>query len=474
MNIQDINRKLNQESELVWQFSDDWLSSLLKICKFDFSKKNILSKHKLLFNRLGNELNHTYKHKWANIDSFRIQDIVSEEMFTRLRMPNGSKVVFTPSYESKEKTYLEICIESKLKNTHVKKTKNIKVPLDEINSKETAVYQKDIDDLKFIDRVRDLESTKTLLNLVKNLSLSSQKSIREIGLKKFDAVLNPIVRQSVFYGQLNNEFDFLKANEIPFLFKYTKIIKLKDRRAMFLARDLVAQSKEKFLKEKIRPLINEQEVGKANDKLRKTPVLSAVALNKYGDVIKTAFKGQQGQFKHHCEFTLFEGVFEDVDWSQIIDGKVFVTLEPCHKRGKWQDDNGSWHPKIPCAVRCVESGISSICIATHDPDEDVRGAGIETLKTGIYRFKKLNNRELDSTGFGDDEGDELRGVDLLCKYFKDKGYRIISDTQDELVFQIGKPIEVSYFHTDVAVDIMKINREFLQSKFGTAFGGAKW
>ena len=43
------------------------------------------------------------------------------------------------------------------------------------------------------------------------------------------------------------------------------------------------------------------------------PLLSAVAVDKNGDIIKTAFKGETGCIEKHCEYTLFEELFSDIE-----------------------------------------------------------------------------------------------------------------------------------------------------------------
>jgi diaminohydroxyphosphoribosylaminopyrimidine deaminase/5-amino-6-(5-phosphoribosylamino)uracil reductase len=56
---------------------------------------------------------------------------------------------------------------------------------------------------------------------------------------------------------------------------------------------------------------------------------------------------------------------------QAAGGTLYVTLEPCSHHGRTP----------PCADAVIEAGVSRVVVALEDPDEHVRGAGIERLRS---------------------------------------------------------------------------------------------
>ena len=93
------------------------------------------------------------------------------------------------------------------------------------------------------------------------------------------------------------------------------------------------------------------------------PKVGAILVDISGKVIFRAHRGELGD-AGHAEYTLLEKV---KNAGTSIKGTIlFVTLEPCTRRGKH---------KIPCAVRVAQSGISRIYIGTLDPNPHISGRG---------------------------------------------------------------------------------------------------
>lgn len=93
---------------------------------------------------------------------------------------------------------------------------------------------------------------------------------------------------------------------------------------------------------------------------RAHPLVGAVLVDDVGNVIATSHRGEVA--KQHAEFTLLEKVGQ----TDLSHCTLFITLEPCIKRGV---------EKIPCAVRVARSGIRKVFIGTLDPDPRITGKG---------------------------------------------------------------------------------------------------
>jgi|GEM_PF-6477515 len=441
------------DRELKWNFSDDWISKIEKRCGNNLTVANVRGSHNSLISDLAQKVTAIVKTKGfaKRIDVSDIENFVWEKIQKTLN-PDSN---YNPKYA--EVTYVSNAVENLLKNEIRRKAK--KHTNNDSNGVDSVIEHQVLTPT-FLNDIQELDGDEHLAKFLKNISISSyRKFTEEEDLRNFKLKINGIDR-TVFYDDLGNKYNPGKYSFVPNFFKYQTICETPHRIEMFKARDLVEESKSNFHKTVIQPLKNQGDYKSALHEEEKTPVLSAVALDKYGDVIKTAYKGQCGEMKHHCEFTLFESVFDTEDWNKIKGGTVYVTLEPCHKRGI---DSDTGKAKIPCAVRCLESGIDSIYIAHHDPDESVKGHGIKTLETGQYTFKK-DNGILSINGFRD-----LDSVLALKKYFEDKGYKKVVDNDESLVYQVGKPVKVNLFHTDIALQIMKINKSFLKNKFPEAY-----
>ena len=82
-----------------------------------------------------------------------------------------------------------------------------------------------------------------------------------------------------------------------------------------------------------------QETGKIN------PYVGALIINDTGQVLSEAFRGEVN-LGEHGEFTLLE---RKLPTTSLSGTTIFVTLEPCTKRGK---------EKVPCADRIIERKIN--------------------------------------------------------------------------------------------------------------------
>lgn len=190
--------------------------------------------------------------------------------------------------------------------------------------------------------------------------------------------------------------------------------------------------------------------------LIKTPVLSSVALDEKGNLIETCFKGQMeedtmmGTWAKHCEFSLFTEKIGENKMDLLKDGTLYTTLEPCNRRGTYLEGDKE-KPKIPCAVRCLESGIRNICIAL-DYNKRVFEKGLSILKTGEYTFD-LEKSEHKG------EIKERRAAELLEKYLKK--YPLITSTETERIYKINEGLNVSFFHVDLLQEVKELNALFL-------------
>lgn len=242
--------------------------------------------------------------------------------------------------------------------------------------------------------------------------------------------------------------------------KYLK--NAENRMWMEMAINEMRQSKEKLEKYMVGWDIEKQMKFR-----RDTPILSSVILNKKGKYVASCYKGKVERkhtnksgitkdvtFDNHCEFSLFTDIIEEKNLHLIKDGTLYVTLEPCNKRGFWLDGNKE-APKIPCAVRCVEAGLKKVFIGTKDDNKAVEDKGRAILKSGKYIFK-IENRKL----VGSEK--EVKEEGLLEDYFKAKKYPS-EDIGNERIYTIGSPVEEVYdFEADLIEEVRQLNSYFLQ------------
>ncbi len=108
--------------------------------------------------------------------------------------------------------------------------------------------------------------------------------------------------------------------------------------------------------------IEEAKKSKAEDS-RPHPKVGAILADANGKILYRSHRGEEVG-GGHAEFHIFEKAKKDN--CDLRDATLFVTLEPCTRRGK---------DKIPCAVRVAESGIKKIVIGTLDPNPHITGRG---------------------------------------------------------------------------------------------------
>jgi pyrimidine deaminase RibD-like protein len=242
---------------------------------------------------------------------------------------------------------------------------------------------------------------------------------------------------------------------------YEKIVQSDERQFMMIAVKALKKCRESF--DLQMPSLMDQFRKNEREIRRNIPLLSAVAVDKKGELIKTAYKGEMGCLNHHCEYTLLEEMLTEIEREDLKGGSLYVTLEPCNKRGTYFDKDRLQKAKIPCAVRCIESGISKIFIGTYDPN-NVNWKGAEILRTGIYAFDCINGKIT-----GKDEKEKIAAC-LLQDYFIKNDYPVVESSKQYLKYNIGKPLdEVRFFHPDLSIEIMKLNKEFIGAHVAQAF-----
>ena len=98
---------------------------------------------------------------------------------------------------------------------------------------------------------------------------------------------------------------------------------------------------------------------------RSKPHVGAVVV-RGGIVLGSGYRGQSGE-GNHAEF----GVLQGLESTDLTGAIVFSTLEPCSKRN---------HPKIPCANRLAEAGVSDVYIGIYDPNPIIYRQGWKILR----------------------------------------------------------------------------------------------
>lgn len=202
---------------------------------------------------------------------------------------------------------------------------------------------------------------------------------------------------------------------------------------------------------------------------RQKPILSAVALDKDGKKVATCFKGEinhvEGErdltFDLHCEYALFKHVVKDDNIHLLKDGTLYVTLEPCNKRGYYLDGEKE-RAKVPCAVRCIESGAKMVYIGSLDDNKQVFKKGETILRTGKYIFELQNGLHTGSQK-------EQRASELLEEYFRDEKKYPSEKFDDKIIYTIGEPVNPKYFDSDLMEEVRTINSYFLQRHNPTGF-----
>ena len=107
------------------------------------------------------------------------------------------------------------------------------------------------------------------------------------------------------------------------------------------------------------------------------PMVGAVILDKYGNLISEGFHYKSGML--HAEAMAFKNLNKDAR-----GGTIYVNLEPCCHQGKTP----------PCVDKIISFGIKKVFISIEDPDKRVSGKGIQLLKdAGIKVHKGLCEKE---------------------------------------------------------------------------------
>lgn len=436
-----------------WLFSKNWKSKVCmrarKKIKPDSSdadiKRFFLRSHENECQETRKKLIADFRYKFSNADETDIELIVDEK-FDVLYFEK----IYNPE-KSTEITFLNNIIRNELL-TRIKRTNRIEGELNYEPSEEVAL---DFDSKNYLSELKD-NVDPSLNAIINHLSIIRPNLIRKM---KEDGPLpiNHSFASKDFLTKLPpKEFDFLKTIDdyrvhVSGYIWHEKIIFSKERQYMMSAINLLKKCRKNFYSNILPDLIKK---GKTkSDVVKKIPLLSAVATDKDDKVIKTAYKGETGCMDKHCEYSLLQEILDDIDKQRIVDGTLYVTLEPCNKRGYYIEGMEK-KPKIPCAVRCVEAGITKIFIGTHDPDAKVNWKGAKTLKTGCYEFELDKNRK----PIGNEK--EKLAAELLMQYFIDNGYSFTENNNCK-IFKIGNPVKVNFFHPELALEIMKINKEFI-------------
>jgi|ERR1043166_114524 pyrimidine deaminase RibD-like protein len=412
----------------------------------------------------------------------RIEDIVHDGFLKWLKYFDAEK---SEKSDNPEFNYLVCCIESALASDF-KTTKLL--PPEDRQVHETVLAEKraaplrptvlSLDDVSSQDHARYLSTTSHDYEAEDRVELGGRYYSAETGIEiyKFrlltgsvefpthkrtralppvDLTYKPL--RSRILDSSNPETANLTSATKFHRARFLNLKRAEKRRWMELALLEMRKSKQKlisFLKTKS---LNFLEFN-AEEFSRRIPILSAVAVDAEGNLIDTCYKGQIDDPEHeerawykHCEFSLFEEVIGRQNINALNGGALFVTLEPCNKRGFYLD-GADRKPKIPCAVRCVEAGIKTVYIGALDFNKKVYKKGLAILETGEYSF------DLDAL----DEGSTS-----LERYFSER-YDHVTIGRIK-TYTIGKPVTVARFDDDLVEEICEINSVFLQAHERSAF-----
>ena len=115
---------------------------------------------------------------------------------------------------------------------------------------------------------------------------------------------------------------------------------------------------------------------------RISPMVGAVVIDRKGEFLTEAHRGEDEKGEEHAEFRALETKLKT---ATLAGATVFTTLEPCFERSG---------DKIPCARRLVERRVERVVIGMLDPDPRVHGKGqMFLLESGI----KVQNFDSDLT-----------------------------------------------------------------------------
>lgn len=171
------------------------------------------------------------------------------------------------------------------------------------------------------------------------------------------------------------------------------------------------------------------------------PLVGAILADRNGKILGRAHRGQYGS-GDHGEFTLLEKSGIDIP----SDAVLYVTLEPCTKRGD---------RKTPCADRVVRSGVRRVVIGIQDPNPDIYGKGAG----------KLRDAGLEVAYFDSDLAENIR-----------EHNKEFIDEQDRRAARVGRPMKSPDRHEnlplheaipeDLSVDAINLYLNKVSKRFG--------
>ncbi len=132
--------------------------------------------------------------------------------------------------------------------------------------------------------------------------------------------------------------------------------------------------------------------GQAEYRTSPNPMVGAVVLDAHGEVAGEGYHRRAGQ--PHAE-----QVALDAAGTRARGGTLYVNLEPCTHA----------HRAPSCAQAVLQSGVARVVISIQDPDERMRGAGIDLLRSagletvvGVQedRARRLNEFYIKHRGTG--------------------------------------------------------------------------
>ena len=149
-----------------------------------------------------------------------------------------------------------------------------------------------------------------------------------------------------------------------------------------------------------------------------TPVVGAVIV-KNGVEVASAFRGQCGPGNHAEKCAIDAAAGQDLSGSV-----VYTTLEPCSRRNL---------PKIACAQRLIDQGVSAVYIGLYDPNPKIYREG----------WKMMRDAGIALRDFPADLRDELRAINLaFLEQYRSNRSPSGSATFDYVhspIFTIGQP-----------------------------------
>lgn len=105
-----------------------------------------------------------------------------------------------------------------------------------------------------------------------------------------------------------------------------------------------------------------------------SPKVGVVIVDRNGDELARAHRGEfdDGDHAEFCALVkLAHGDKSKVDDVDLSGATVYTTLEPCTYRNP---------PKIPCANRLIDAGVSTVWIGQYDPDPKITKLGWSQLR----------------------------------------------------------------------------------------------